>query len=231
MRLFCKMALSVVAVIATTGFVSAQSFYNTPNDSIYQVGTFDNLHTLSIQQVNLTSDSIILQWQKVSESLPADWEASVCDNANCNTTLLNSGTMAPIVPGEYGLILIHITPYKNAGTAIIKYAVWDIATPTMRDTLTYILTVNATSSTTEIQTKNTCSIFPNPASENIFISTEIAMDYTYLITDAVGRIIQKGDALTTDTNISTRELPNGIYSLSIFIKNKHYDTTKFVIQH
>lgn len=230
MKILSKIFLSVVAIFfATTDFTFAQSFYNTPNDSIFQVGIMEDLHTLSIQQINITSDTIYLKWQKVSENMPIGWEAAVCDNFNCNTSLIDSGTMNPIIPNEYGLILLHITPHTNYGTAIIQYAVWDISTPSEIDTLTYTLAVNPPSPINEVKEENRFDIFPNPANEIIFIRSDIGSKF--LITNNLGKSIQYGISDTELTKISTENLPDGLYNITIFNKNKTYTTTKFIIQH
>ncbi len=105
----------------------------------------EDLETLSIQQLNISTNNITLMWKKIYESVPPIWEASVCDNAFCNTSLVDNGIMNPIFPNDFGLLLLHITPHVNYGTAVVRYAVWDIANPALKDTLTYILTVNTTS--------------------------------------------------------------------------------------
>lgn len=217
--------------MAATGISSAQTYSNTPNDTIQKIGILEDLQTLSIQQVNTTSDTIILKWEKVSESIPTDWEASVCDNFNCNTSLVDSGTMSPIIPGEYGLILLHITSHINYGTAVIRYAVWDITNPVLRDTLTYILTVVNPSSVDEMESKTAFNIFPNPANENIYIQSNRQLDFAFLITDILGNEITKGISNTANIDIPTRDLPNGFYHLTIFLEDKYISTKKFIIQH
>ena len=173
MKITQKIVLSVAAILAATDFSFAQSFSNTPNDTINIVGMMEDLETLSIRQQNISANTIILKWKKVSENVPALWEASVCDNSFCNTSLVDSGMMNLVLPNDFGLLLLHITPHVNYGTATVRYAVWDIANPTLKDTLTYILTVSATSGIADVENKNTFSIFPNPAKENINIITKL----------------------------------------------------------
>ena len=190
----------------------------------------EDLETLSIQQFNTTTDTIHLQWQKVSEIVPLLWEASVCDNQICNTTLVNNGTMNPVIPNEYGLLLLHITAHVNYGTATVRYAVWDIANPAMKDTLTYILTVSATSGINEAENKNAISIFPNPAKESINIVSKLQTGFQFLITDVSGKEIEKGISKTNSIAVNTQNLQNGVYTVSIFTENKFINTKQFLIQ-
>lgn len=230
MKLIPKIVLSVAAIFAATDISFAQSFSNTPNDTINIVGIMEDLETLSIQQFNTTTDTIHLQWQKVSEIVPLLWEASVCDNQICNTTLVNNGTMNPVIPNEYGLLLLHITAHVNYGTATVRYAVWDIANPAMKDTLTYILTVSATSGINEAENKNAISIFPNPAKESINIVSKLQTGFQFLITDVSGKEIEKGISKTNSIAVNTQNLQNGVYTVSIFTENKFINTKQFLIQ-
>lgn len=225
------MVLSVAVVFTATDISFAQSYSNVPNDTINMVGMMEDLETLSIQQQNTSTNTIQLKWAKVSESVPLLWEASVCDNAFCNTSLVDSGTMNPVLPSEYGLLLLHITPHTNYGTAVVRYAVWDIAKPAMKDTLTYILTVHATSGISEAENKNAFIIFPNPAKENINIVSKLQTGFQYVITDVSGKEIEKGISKTNSISISTENLPNGLYTVSIFAENKIINTKQFLIQH
>jgi hypothetical protein len=165
--------LLVAAILVATNITLSQTFTNAPNDTIQMTGMMEDLETLSIQQINNSSNAIQLKWKKVSQSVPANWEASVCDNAICYTSLVNTGTMNPVNPADYGLLLLHITPHVNYGTAIIRYAVWDTINAAMKDTLTYILTVDATSGISAEKNKKTFNIFPNPSKENINIISNL----------------------------------------------------------
>jgi hypothetical protein len=230
MKLINQIVLSVAAIFAVTGISFAQSFSNTPNDTINIVGMMEDLETLSIQQLNISPNTITLKWKKVSESVPLLWEASVCDNQICNTTLVDSGMMNPVNPSDYGLLLLHITAHVNYGTATVRYAVWDIANPAMKDTLTYILTISATSSIAEAENKSAFSIFPNPVTENINISSKLQSGFQYVITDVSGKEIEKGISTTNSISVNTENLPHGVYTVSIFTENKFISTKNIVIQ-
>lgn len=231
MTTLSKIVLSVAAIFAATDISFAQSYSNIPNDTIDMVGMMEDLETLSIQQLNTSTDTIQLKWVKVSESVPVAWESNVCDNQICYTSLVDSGSMNPINPADYGFLLLHITAHVNYGTAVIRYAVWDIANPVLKDTLTYILTVSATSGIAEAENKNAFSIFPNPAKENINIISKLQTGFQFLITDVSGKEIEKGISKTNSVSVSTENLPNGLYTVSIFTENKIINTKQFLIQH
>lgn len=165
-----RKAMSIMAAVvlcATAGRAMAQSYALEPGDTVEMWGMMEDLATLTIEQHNVTGDTLRLKWEKVSESVPQGWEASNCDNAICNTTLVDSGAMNPVYAGEYGLMLLHVTPHVNEGTAVIRYAVWDMAMPEQRDTLTYILHVDGTMGTASGGPQEPWRPYPNPATDAI----------------------------------------------------------------
>jgi len=226
-----SIALLITLLFTVLGETIAQSYAIRPNDTISMAGMMEDLSTLTIEQVNTTSNTIILRWQKVSESVPANWEASVCDNQMCQTTLVDSGTMNPVLRSEYGLILLHITPHVNYGTCIVRYAVWDIASPSVKDTLTYILSMKETSEVRKVENKNEFSVFPNPVKNNLQIFSDPQQGSWFLITDILGKTVLNGLIESKVMTLSTDKLQNGFYSISFFDKSKNISTKKFIVQH
>jgi hypothetical protein len=231
MRAIRHIILSVAALFAATDISFAQTYSLVPNDSISITGMFEDLQTLSVQQVNISSGTIQLKWKKVSESVPALWDALVCDNALCNTSLVDSGTMNPVVPGDYGFLLLHVTPHVNYGVAIIRYAVWDIANAAMKDTLTFILSVNNTSGIGRPEYKNGFSVFPNPSKERIHIVTDFKTGFEYLITDVSGKEIKTGVSTAKSIFVSTENFSDGVYNVLVVEENKILISKKIIIQH
>jgi hypothetical protein len=225
-----KFLLSVVALLATIEVAVAQSFSNTPNDTVNKAGLMEDLETLSIQQLNTSSDTIILKWEKVSVSIPTSWEASVCDNSICYATLVDSGMMNPVAPRKYGLLLLHITPRIDDGIATIRYAVWDIKNPSLKDTLTYILSVNKLSGVVEPINTYNFSIFPNPAKEYINITSNVLSGFHFSIADAAGKEVAKGFSKTNTHTINMENLANGLYFISFSTKNTLISTQKMIVQ-
>lgn len=69
--------------------------------------------------------------------------------------------------------------------------------------------------TTSVSTNNSPSftVYPNPTNATITISSNKGEQYTFSVSDALGRVITSGDQYTTTIDIS--ENPNGAYFLSI----------------
>lgn len=206
-----------------------QTYSIFPDDTISTTGIMEDLATLTIQQINTTSGTIQLQWQKVSESVPANWEASVCDNLLCYTSLVDSGMMNPMPPSNYGFLLMHITAHVNYGTATIRYAVWDVVNPGMKDTLTFIHTVNAP---TGINTLNFSQfeIYPTIVNDKINVKSNNKMPLNYFISNVNGQVAKYGTINNGNGEIECDGLSDGIYVVSVYDNNTS-KREQIIIQH
>lgn len=231
MKIFLTyVCLTIGVVLATTHVSLAQTYSITPNDTFQATGIMEDLETLTISQLNISSDTITLAWKKVSASVPVAWEASVCDNQMCYATLVDSGTMNQVNPSETGFVLLHITPHVNYGTATIRYAVWDKNTPDIKDTLTFIMTVSTTSGLDEKKDQLIFNV-PNPITTQVITLFGCKSELKYVITDLLGREFASGTLFPQSNSITVTSLPNGAYSLSLLDNTGKISTRKFIIQH
>jgi hypothetical protein len=134
--------LCAVMVFPAAHITIAQSYYHTPGDTVIANAAFNDVNVFNIMQVHPTADTLYFKWYMQSVVMPASWEASICDNGNCYTSLRDSGMMNPIVPGDNGLMSLHLDPKNEAGTGIIRYTIFDTLTPQQVDTLTWIITAS-----------------------------------------------------------------------------------------
>ncbi len=217
MRIFKYIILTLVTFLVTNVNTLAQSYSIIPNDTIQISGVLEDLETLSIQQQNNSNDTLFLEWKKVSESVPLFWDASICDNSFCYTSLIDSGYMNPVIPGDYGLMLLHITPHVNYGTAIIRYAVWDALTPNLKDTLTYILHVVPTGFTSISRDEIPLKIIKN----KIFINQNQNTFSVLRLLNMNGKIIYE-TAINNKSEIDLPSIPTANYIVQLIGQQKIY---------
>ncbi len=229
MNILKHIFLSVAAILAATDISFAQTFANTPNDTFQISGMMEDQQTLIISQLNISSEIINLGWEKISESVPLSWEASVCDNRLCYSDLKDSGTMNPVAPAEMGFLLLHITGHVNYGTAVIRYAVWDRNNPALRDTLTYVMTIDKNTGIDETGSGKEFTVFPIPAVGYVNITSNSQTGFSYSIITVNGMEIETGLSEANSLSILTENYPNGIYFLKIKSDNTIY-TQKIIKQ-
>ena len=222
MRFTSRFILLVAVYFTATNFLFAQiTFTNSPSDSVYKIGKFEDVEVLSIHQINTSNDSLVLRWKKISAIVPNNWDANVCDNSTCYTSLLDSGIMNPIMAGDYGFLILHITPHINNGIAIIKYAVWDTANASLIDTLTFILKVEQGLNSNTINNDEIVFVNPNPMVDFVTINTGIKNIESIKIADLNGKYFSEFNlqllSFDKKLKLDLSNLKNGIYFLIVTI--------------
>jgi len=134
-------ALTILMACGTV--LSAQSYTNTPGDTVTSSVASGHAVVMNITQQHPTQDTLYFHWRKLTVVLPTDWTASVCDNGACFDSLVDQGMMIPIIPGENGLMSLHCTP-TSPGNGIIQYTLYAENSPSHIDTLTWIIRSIAT---------------------------------------------------------------------------------------
>ena len=203
----------------------AQSFTNTPNDSIIGTGTMDISDFYNIFQEDNSSDTIFLHWEKVSAQLPDQWEGYICDNFTCWGDLHQSGNMDSVWQNKDGMLSVHFTPHINAGTAIVRYAVWDISNPAIKDTLTWIITAYQTG----ISSLNQSAPIIFVSGNELVIQKSDPQLTSICICNMEGRILFESVLNSNNTSLEVSNLPTGIYFIEAIGENKIF-SRKILIQ-
>lgn len=202
----------------------AQNYTLSPADTLNVNATLDNLEVANFTQIHLGSDSLRLSWEKISETIPATWEASLCDIGHCYNNLPNMGSMDAIPVGDDGLMSLHITPHTTAGTAVIRYALWDATQMTHIDTLTWIVKA----STTDIAADEISPPIIYIADKQLFIK-EISTAFTSIeMMDMQGRIVFSTPVIKNDIVQDVSFLTEGIFCVRLFT-SKNTIQTKLIL--
>lgn len=221
----------LTGALVQVGEVFAQNIGVSPNDTFEQVGFMEDLETLTISLKNLSPSTVIFKWQKVSESVPANWDAAVCDNKICYAGLEDSGTMNPVDSQGSAFLLLHITSHSNYGKATVRYCVWDEQNPQWKDTLTFILRVDPPSGIGQLNVTSSILIYPNPAQDFLHIHTNNDKGFDCQIFTITGDRVSGAKSETDEVILSIKELKAGIYFLRIQHENGYYSNNKITIRH
>ncbi len=202
-----------IAVLFTAIHTSrAQSYYNMPGDTLSSTAAFNDISVFNITQVHPTADTLYFNWYRQSVSMPSAWEASICDNGNCYTSLRDSGMMTPIVPGDDGLMSLHLDPGTTPGTGVIRYVLYTSNAPQQTDTLTWIITAGNTSGITTRQEAH-----PTVVSDGRqLLCSNLGGQFTSAFLYAAnGHVLLRQKITGNETRIPMEAYPAGIYILKL----------------
>ena len=138
---------------------------------------------------NKDSKPLRIAYEKVLVDYPSGWGSpAFCDNVGCYLTFVDSGKFSDIAPGEKASIKISISAQGVADTATIKYAVWDVNTPSVRDTLTFNVMVRW-SAGAHLTCMPQQAIYPVPADQQLQVNT-LGVDYIEILSLSGQKVMQ-----------------------------------------
>lgn len=211
-----RLLVCAFTLVACVTMVSAQSYTMVPNDSVSIVGWLEDNQELTIEQLNTTADTIRLQWSLIDEQVPSPWDASVCDNSFCYTTLVSGGVMKPVPPNGRGKIMIRFTPRVNKGIAQVQYAVWDAQQPDARDTLTFILRAEQVTSVANRDVAPIACTYDR-THQMISITTSSTIPFITDVIDMLGTVVHSGVFSGSSLRIPIHGYASGMYIVRIRI--------------
>lgn len=183
--------LLLTVCLLSASNIKAQSF--TPQ--IYSLTTaapVDEYVTGTINILNSSSDSIVLEWELIDKIAPAGWDYSYCDYNTCYTASSNDGTMAKIASGSNAFIKVNVMT-SAASWSYFKFKVWDVATPMESDTIEFWF--NGIASTISKPAEAKLSISPNPISQGSILTVDhVPTQGKIMILNSLGQHVYTGDA-------------------------------------
>ncbi len=204
----------------------AQTYTIAPSDSIVAAAPYNTYSHFIIEQHNTTGSYIRLGWEQLSVTIPQGWIADLCDLGNCFTGFPANGIMDTVFAGDYGLLSVAIDPLNIPGIATVRYAVWDVNTPALRDTLSWIISAGpAGMAETPLPA---AFLVQQVAFENtLLLVTGEHGSYTYSVTTLSGQTITSGFFTARQKEIPVPEIPSAIYFVSIIDKTGKKQTQYF----
>lgn len=209
-------------------FTNAQTYTLTPGNIDTVDAPFNILSIFDIYQNNISSQKILLRWTKISQSLPAGWDYSLCDLGHCYTGIPSSGTMDSVDVAQQGFLGLNINPFAIAGQGIVKLYVYDAAFPTGGDTVTWVVNAAPVSVEENYSVWNNLSVYPNPATSHITL-VNIPENCSAFIYNSVGKLMNEIQLTSSQKEVNISHFSNGIYTLTLIADNKKVFCQKLIV--
>lgn len=217
---FDRNLLVTAIMIAVTNLLSGQNYSISPADTIIGAVPYNDIYHFNIVQNNLTTDALIISYEKVDAIYPVGWIANLCDNGNCYDGFPDSGTMDTVFNGDVGLMSVGINPGYISGTSLFRYIIWEESTPEILDTLTWIISTDGVSSVANVISASIDFIF-NAQQQNVIIASNLNDGFEYFISDLSGRVLINGKSFQPNVSIDVASFIPGIYLVYI-LNNKSF---------
>jgi len=230
MKIFTRnITIAILIMLSMNQISFAQSFAITPNDTLIAEGTPDQLTIYDIYMDNSTgTDTLILNWERVSLDIPGDWDYSLCDLGTCYPGVPDNGTMYPVAPGEMGFLGYNVIPSISAGITTLVMNVWEDSAPDEKVQVVWIISSGEVTAINSAN-NNTVAIYPTIALQNIFIAN-LNSDSEFHLFDLNGKNVLNQNIITGFTSISIEGLAKGMYMAVVTEQGLIVKTEQIIIQ-
>lgn len=163
--------LAVVVLILAGQVITAQTTIDPNPVTVAEIDIFqfDIVgYSLVTNESMSTKDYV---WTRNIISLAEGWECAVCDKNLCHAFSVGTADFT-MIAGESGTLDVHVYPFQNQGYAVIEVTVAEVGNPSNSDTGMYYF--NTATAVSERMT-NAIALYPNPASDVLFIETANAV--------------------------------------------------------
>ncbi len=166
---------------------------------------------------NLTDGELVFHWQQLQADIPAGWIVGMCDYGHCYGQLGMSGTMDTLPNTNTGIFALGVDPQNITGEAVVRYALWEAATPTQIDTITWIISSNNTNGIFENKIANS-----SLASEKNYVLDKanllqfpFAFNGPFVVFSSNGQIVYQGQKNDSGVLAEMQEWNSGQYFVRV----------------
>jgi len=206
---------------------SAQNFYLLPNDSLQKIIVTYDMSDLNIDIIRGgVTDTVWLDYELITNTLPEEWYAGYCDNHGCWGSLPENGSMSAMYDEQNSFIKLSINPQYVEGSGIVQYYVYEQDDYENGQMMTFI--VETPDFVGLLETPDmTISIYPNPIVNIVYISTNKTINAVNIY-NITGKTVLKNKVNSSYMQLNTSELESGIYLLEVIDEYGNKQTRRLV---
>ena len=225
-----KTLFITAAVLFFTGSAMAQSFSWVTNDTIETDLDLNTTVLLKMEQTVAQGDTTTLGIEVVYNDLPSSWDGMVCVWGQCLGIIPPVGTtaeMSPIFGVDNGYVRLTVNPLSGNEFAKLRITVYDLDSPSVADTATWIL--NPSSVGVLENEETSFEVYPNPANETIQVNSEKPFERVNIY-DLNGKMhFSQMTNSSIQQNLNISELASGVYIIELEEGN-HSSRQRIVVE-
>lgn len=215
----------IIAFVVLFPDKSSAQYTFTPSKTLVNYQLRNSLDYDSIHIANNSSDTLFLKWQLLLYDTTGGSYFDFCASGECYLGFPATGSFEKIKPGGFAWAGVHLWTGSNLVTSTAKIWVYKDGFYSDGDTLTYILhTVNNNTIADNKDRENSILVYPNPASDRIFVRFENnkTEEITIFLYNILGELVFKTITNNSNIEIPIDQINKGICFLKIKSGNKEY---------
>ncbi len=218
-----KNIFTLLFTVILSGAVFAQEFNSYPKNQTV-TGPASEFELVGHAFIKNISGDTTFTWKRITNDLPANWSAAICDNQTCWDVIVNRNTIF-IPVGDSSILDLHFYPQNTAGTGFNRLLVWRGNDSLNADTVEYTADTWGNSARLIRGSNKDLTVYPNPANKELSLRFEASTTASVEIFDVLGK---KMKSYTHSGNTSTADISDlrpGLYLVKVTEGNKTYSRT------
>lgn len=218
MKKILTLSLSLIFGLAA----QAQSFYTYPASSTVSGPSTEFELVGHGYIVNISADSNFT-WERITNNLPANWQASICDDISCWAATVNSNSFK-ILPGDSSILDPHFYLNNTVGNGHIQIMVWAGNDTANADTIEYFANTWPLFAA-KVSNDKSVKVYPNPTKGQLNLDFESTGKVEVEIFDVLGKKMRSFSHEGEHSSMDLSDLPNGLYIIRISENGEVYSRT------
>ncbi len=208
-RALCSLVFCLLAFCTSFG----QTFQPSPAPLLVSEVAFEQATECTIFFDNPSGAPLQLRWRSGEVSMPDGWDIDLCDYGLCYVGIPAGGTMNPVSGSTQAYLKLIVQPDTIAGAGWLWFQVYEVGNNSNFVDVYFSLHTPGTSGTASPGQSAGLRIFPNPASDVLFLENSLdTKNTTARMLSVTGAVMWAGEIPAEQTTqISTSDWPRGVY--------------------
>lgn len=212
--------LSLIPLIAQGALLSY-----TPGALIEKTISTDYYDTDYIFIDHFGVGQIYVGFELIENTTPNEWSVTGCTNTICYVKVPGEGLLGDIGNGQQGYISINLAVNEHPGSGTIRFAVFDVVNPALRDTISFIYHVEETG-TSKPQPWAHINFSQNTLT--VFVANE-GVETSLKVFTLSGELVFSNQQLNAINSVSFVDFRKGVYVAIVEEKNGRKQTYKLPV--
>jgi len=218
-------SIFTLLIVLFAGQTFSQNFHFEPTNELNKTIYTDNISDLNIDIIReSTVDSLYLEYELITNTLPENWYQGYCDNHGCWGSLPESGVMSPCFEDINSYIKLSIDPNDIEGSGTVEYYIYEVGNYSDGLLMTFNIDTPGFVGMEETA-QNLLVFYPNPAQDFIKLQSDSELEQLSIYS-MTGQLLKEHNNLNTFNQIDISYLKNGIYLIKTINKSGEAFTQK-----